>query len=763
MVVAHVSCQSNGDQNSSGHNGKGRGCGFRRNSTRSKNHLEARQQHDKSRQLVVMSVPSITSEGVYGDPSRDVGRMQTVAGPCALWGHRDKGFTGSDYPRYPRHPGYPGHPGYHWCWGHWPLGCSARVMHSGRYPIPSSYEVGNFHDVQYNSVQQPEVQQHARRDSWHESPKRIPHQVWSPAYKGTNSVNNQTDHDYRQKIRDRFNACNKLDQGQDAEFLKSDESVFVEHATTSVFDKEITNKEHVQFLIGYVTRNNCPLSGNSALLKVKFGGFQDCSKVLSTSCNFTRESVEVVINEELERLYKDSSYIVHHVATSRFVKGQFLSDLKDTQCMYQKQIMSATSDKWVAVILFQGKGNEPNGDFVPPIDVFDNIEWVDDSVKNYMVLELLLPLNFMVIPHRMPPRALDYHYQRQPPSVVAASQYCPAPSDTQMGTVHLPLLFEMHRLLSTFKDGTLEFQKPGKHVPLEVTSLMQDWIIDTFSCLKGAILGSMANCAQALPTATVSSASSSSVDQSSSTPLDAPRENGHLCIAPSNVQFGCPVEAGPIRPANIEPLNMESRVEVPETSNMDQTEGENVYRVKLVNPIATKSVGPGAEALAMTHPSQLENASMFLRMYGDPLCDVVKRREIVFSHGVNGNWKCLGCSNLNFPRRSHCNKCAAPRDSQGDEIVFQYALRLYDIYQRGHKYTDEEILTALGQENTTSACKAEPHWTNYNGKAQVGCKIAIQQEPRGRTRSFKQVLGATKHKRARAVDHPLAHGPQPTL
>eukprot|EP00435_Cladocopium_sp_Y103_P042295 s1913_g11.t1 len=32
--------------------------------------------------------------------------------------------------------------------------------------------------------------------------------------------------------------------------------------------------------------------------------------------------------------------------------------------------------------------------------------------------------------------------------------------------------------------------------------------------------------------------------------------------------------------------------------------------------------------------------------------------------GVNGNWACFSCGNVNFPARSHCNLCSAPKPQE---------------------------------------------------------------------------------------------------
>eukprot|EP00923_Selenidium_pygospionis_P013095 GHVN01022621.1.p1 GENE.GHVN01022621.1~~GHVN01022621.1.p1 ORF type:complete len:260 (-),score=64.39 GHVN01022621.1:273-938(-) len=48
--------------------------------------------------------------------------------------------------------------------------------------------------------------------------------------------------------------------------------------------------------------------------------------------------------------------------------------------------------------------------------------------------------------------------------------------------------------------------------------------------------------------------------------------------------------------------------------------------------------------------------------------------------GKNGNWACLRCSNINFPRRFRCNKCSERRNDEGDEIVREYAMTVYSQF-----------------------------------------------------------------------------------
>jgi len=85
--------------------------------------------------------------------------------------------------------------------------------------------------------------------------------------------------------------------------------------------------------------------------------------------------------------------------------------------------------------------------------------------------------------------------------------------------------------------------------------------------------------------------------------------------------------------------------------------------------------GKGASTAPMTdwdywqhHPSD------WLREFGDPLAAAGRKGHM--THGVDGNWACNSCGNVNFPRRTDCNKCKAKRDESGDQVVREYVFRV---------------------------------------------------------------------------------------
>ncbi|GJP42946.1 hypothetical protein CLOM_g2467 [Closterium sp. NIES-68] len=75
-----------------------------------------------------------------------------------------------------------------------------------------------------------------------------------------------------------------------------------------------------------------------------------------------------------------------------------------------------------------------------------------------------------------------------------------------------------------------------------------------------------------------------------------------------------------------------------------------------------------------------DRPSDFLREFGDPAALQSQRglnhtRPVV---GVNGNWECSSCQNVNFPRRHSCHQCGTKRSDEGEEIVRNYVKQLIE-------------------------------------------------------------------------------------
>jgi len=73
-----------------------------------------------------------------------------------------------------------------------------------------------------------------------------------------------------------------------------------------------------------------------------------------------------------------------------------------------------------------------------------------------------------------------------------------------------------------------------------------------------------------------------------------------------------------------------------------------------------------------------DRPSEFLREYGDPAA--VNGSGARPGAGVNGNWECEGCGNINFPRRSNCLRCHTTRSEAGEAIVREYVRKVIERY-----------------------------------------------------------------------------------
>eukprot|EP00918_Siedleckia_nematoides_P089137 GHVU01195990.1.p1 GENE.GHVU01195990.1~~GHVU01195990.1.p1 ORF type:complete len:372 (+),score=42.17 GHVU01195990.1:3507-4622(+) len=107
-----------------------------------------------------------------------------------------------------------------------------------------------------------------------------------------------------------------------------------------------------------------------------------------------------------------------------------------------------------------------------------------------------------------------------------------------------------------------------------------------------------------------------------------------------------------------------------------------------------------AAPTVLAHPDEFKNPSSFLKIYGDPLCRDGKGPGDSgnlpnLTKGLNGNWTCRNCSNVNFPRRFRCNKCSAQRDEEGDRSVAEYAKQVYR--QHVHAYREQQASQGKGE------------------------------------------------------------------
>lgn len=87
--------------------------------------------------------------------------------------------------------------------------------------------------------------------------------------------------------------------------------------------------------------------------------------------------------------------------------------------------------------------------------------------------------------------------------------------------------------------------------------------------------------------------------------------------------------------------------------------------------------------LMLAHPDEFKNPSSFLKIYGDPQCNMKNGSGPNHPRkGRDGNWECSRCQNVNYPRRFRCNnpKCKALRDSEGDKRVSEYTRQVFHLY-----------------------------------------------------------------------------------
>lgn len=75
-----------------------------------------------------------------------------------------------------------------------------------------------------------------------------------------------------------------------------------------------------------------------------------------------------------------------------------------------------------------------------------------------------------------------------------------------------------------------------------------------------------------------------------------------------------------------------------------------------------------------------DRPSDFLREFGDPAAVTAAAfgGGLKPEPGVNGNWECEDCKNVNFPRRTSCFQCRRKRGIKGDELVRKYVRGLFN-------------------------------------------------------------------------------------
>eukprot|EP00250_Pteridium_aquilinum_P009348 c18610_g1_i1 orf=259-1311(+) len=107
--------------------------------------------------------------------------------------------------------------------------------------------------------------------------------------------------------------------------------------------------------------------------------------------------------------------------------------------------------------------------------------------------------------------------------------------------------------------------------------------------------------------------------------------------------------------------------------------------VNTLTPPNSSSVSNSSNSRALVHASlkwedYKDRPSDFLREFGDPAAVTASAfgGGLKPEPGVNGNWECEECKNVNFPRRTSCFQCRRKRGVKGDELVRKYVRGLFN-------------------------------------------------------------------------------------
>eukprot|EP01071_Lankesteria_metandrocarpae_P010999 Lankesteria_metandrocarpae@DN5396_c0_g1_i2.p1 len=129
----------------------------------------------------------------------------------------------------------------------------------------------------------------------------------------------------------------------------------------------------------------------------------------------------------------------------------------------------------------------------------------------------------------------------------------------------------------------------------------------------------------------------------------------------------------------------------------------------------------------LAHPDEFKNPSSYLKLYGDPFCCVANTElhsdslTPMFS-GDTGNWQCLNCGNMNFPRRYRCNKCRRNRDREGDRIVGSYVRKVHEIHRKAYNLQLLSVDTKVGGGGNAGSGRRQQH-NNYSGNVSMNKNI----------------------------------------
>lgn len=155
----------------------------------------------------------------------------------------------------------------------------------------------------------------------------------------------------------------------------------------------------------------------------------------------------------------------------------------------------------------------------------------------------------------------------------------------------------------------------------------------------------------------------------------------------------------------------------------------NVLAPGYLDMIAEERCNSNKRPMMLAHPDEFKNPSSFLKIYGDPQCNVPPQHALRLHprKSKDGNWECVVCKNINYPRRFRCNnpRCKALRGQEGDKLVGDYARQVFHLYLTKYKHPLNTAINATHLPLTgavissTPSC-SKPQAASWNG-GRLGC------------------------------------------
>ncbi|EKX72920.1 hypothetical protein BEWA_014790 [Theileria equi strain WA] len=429
--------------------------------------------------------------------------------------------------------------------------------------------------------------------------------------------------------------------------------------------------DKVLVMLGYITKNGFSLAGNLALLKIKFCGYKQCLKLISIDGDLDSNLTLGVVDDELEKIHNEHTYVPDaisefrvtvnypHMVWSLCPKRIFITLLEDKSAIYLPVM--------------------PNTKFKNEIDVLNGMENVEPDVKEYILNGLLKPLNFAVNPIDMPESVKrgeisNKLIQKFCRTLVGFIKHitCVSPPDVEFidKCINEPGYYDSDHLKSWVSSALLSITKCMKHSMFTVQPYMSFYYNNDYKHKPFTAIFNARHMEELLRTNEAYYAHPYFKLENKTTKKD-------------NIYYQfSDFEENNVINIMIDKPNESSKQDDPkreQTKNKIYKKSEhkkNVYK-----PYEPKITGNIQKRYK--HPTEFQNPSDFLNLYGDPLCSTLLNPPTNMDINVNGNWECINCKNINFPRRTRCNRCHEIRDHDGDKVVLNYALELYQ------QYTDE--------------------------------------------------------------------------